>query len=121
MTPARLLVLSLLVAGLAAAPTLARNGNGDGNGQGHRDTAQQCTAYCDGSGSYCTGTGLCDGSGTCTATPRRDGSGKAFNSRGNPHSTGTPLKDGSGKTTAPGKGAKDGTGPNANCPNASGS
>ncbi len=30
---------------------------------------------------------------------------------------GTPLRDGSGKTTAPGKGPKDGTGNNANCPN----
>lgn len=37
--------------------------------------------------------------------------------RGNPKSTGTPLQDGSGKTTAPGRGAKDGTGNQANCPN----
>ncbi|MDQ1300583.1 MAG: hypothetical protein QG637_502 [Chloroflexota bacterium] len=29
---------------------------------------------------------------------------------------GTPLRDGSGKATAPGRGPKDGTGNNANCP-----
>jgi hypothetical protein len=46
----------------------------------------------------------------------RDGSGKSINKRGNPNSTGTPVRDGSGKATAPGKGPKDGTGNNANCP-----
>ncbi len=45
----------------------------------------------------------CDLSGT--GTPR------------NPNSTGTPLRDGSGRATAPGQGAKDGTGNRANCPN----
>jgi len=48
-------------------------------------------------------------------TPVRAGSGQPANC-GNPHSNGTPVKDGSGKTTAPGHGAKDGTGNNANCP-----
>ncbi len=48
--------------------------------------------------------------------PVRDGSGKSVNNRGNPNSTGTPVRDGSGKATAPGKGAKDGTGNQANCP-----
>ena len=55
------------------------------------------------------------GSRAGTGTPVRDGSGQTLN-RGNPNSTGTPLKDGSGRATAPGKGAKDGTGANANCP-----
>lgn len=57
--------------------------------------------------------------GTCPAlnTPLQDGSGKVEKQRGNPNSTGTPLRDGSGKATAPGKGAKDGTGNQANCPN----
>jgi hypothetical protein len=59
----------------------------------------------------------CDLTGPGQGTPLRDGSGKALNNRGNPNSTGTPLKDGSGKATAPGKGPKDGTGNNANCPN----
>lgn len=53
--------------------------------------------------------------GNATA-PARDGSGKTVNNRGNPNSNGTPLRDGSGKATAPGKGAKDGTGNQANCP-----
>jgi hypothetical protein len=54
--------------------------------------------------------------GNGTGTPVRDGSGKAVNNRGNPKSTGTPVLDGSGKATAPGQGAKDGTGNQANCP-----
>ena len=36
--------------------------------------------------------------------------------RGNPNGNGTPLRDGSGRATAPGKGPKDGSGNNANCP-----
>lgn len=58
----------------------------------------------------------CDLSGPGQGTPLQDGSGKALNNRGNPNSTGTPLRDGSGKATAPGKGPKNGTGNNANCP-----
>lgn len=58
------------------------------------------------------------GRGPVLTAPVRDGAGKAVNHRGNPNSTGTPVKDGSGKATAPGKGAKDGTGNQANCPNA---
>ena len=53
--------------------------------------------------------------GSGTGIPVRDGSGQTLN-RGNPNSTATPLKDGSGRATAPGNGAKDGTGANANCP-----
>lgn len=56
-----------------------------------------------------------NGRGPGAGTPGR--SGQTVTPRGNPKSTGTPLKDGSGKTTAPGKGAKDGTGNRANCPN----
>ncbi|MBI2518094.1 MAG: hypothetical protein HYV95_14410 [Opitutae bacterium] len=56
-----------------------------------------------------------NGRGPGASTPGR--SGQTVTPRGNPKSTGTPLKDGSGKTTAPGKGAKDGTGTRANCPN----
>lgn len=110
MNKSRILVITLLATGLAALPALARNGNGGGNGHGNRGARQQS--------SYGNGTGICDGSGPGQGTPLRDGSGKALNNRGNPNSTGTPLKDGSGKATAPGKGPKDGTGANANCPNA---
>ena len=122
-TTTRLVLTSLLIAGLAAAPALARNGggngqgNGQGQGQGNRGAHQQ-PALCDGSGLFGDGTGVCDGSGPGQGTPRRDGSGKALKNRGNPDSTGTPLKDGSGKTTAPGKGPKDGSGANPDCPNA---
>jgi hypothetical protein len=71
------------------------------------------SAFARGGGGGGGGNGGARGGGT----PVRDGSGQTVN-RGNPKSQGTPLKDGSGKATAPGKGAKDGTGPNAaNCPN----
>jgi hypothetical protein len=53
--------------------------------------------------------------------PRGQGSGAQVNRdsgpRGNPNSQGAPLRDGSGKASAPGKGAKNGTGDRANCPN----
>ncbi len=117
-TTTRFALLSLLIAGLAAAPALARQGGGNGgNGQGNRGARQQ-SAVCDGTGGFGNGTGICDGSGPGQGTPLRDGSGKALKNRGNPNSTGTPLKDGSGKATAPGKGPKDGSGANADCPNA---
>lgn len=58
----------------------------------------------------------CDLSGPGAGTPLRDGSGRARQGMGNPNSTGTPLRDGSGKATAPGRGPKDGTGNQANCP-----
>lgn len=63
------------------------------------------------------GSGPGGGRGPVQTAPVRDGSGKTVNNRGNPNSTGTPVRDGSGKATAPGKGAKDGTGNQANCPN----
>ena len=85
-----ILITSLISVGLlTGASAFARGGNGGGNGGGNR--------------------------GSGTGIPVRDGSGQTLN-RGNPNSTGTPLKDGSGRATAPGKGAKDGTGANANCP-----
>ena len=56
------------------------------------------------------------GRGPCPPTPACDGSGRAASNRGNPNATGTPLRDGSGKASAPGKGAKDGTGNRAACP-----
>lgn len=53
--------------------------------------------------------------------PRGQGSGaqvhRETGPRGNPNSQGTPLRDGSGKASAPGKGAKNGAGNRANCPN----
>lgn len=118
MNTSRILITSLLIAGLAAAPAIARNGGGNngGNNQSNRGARQQ-SSYCDGSGVFCNGLGTCDGSGVCTNTPLKDGSGKAANNRGNSNATGTPLKDGSGKASAPGNGPKDGTGNNANCPN----
>lgn len=45
-----------------------------------------------------------------TGQPAREGADRGTTYRGNPNSTGTPLEDGSGKLTAPGKGAKDGSG-----------
>ena len=95
-----LLVSVLLSAGLV---TSAFAGNGRGNGGGGSNTARPAPN--------------CDLSGPGQGTPLRDGSGKSVNNRGNPNGNGTPVRDGSGKATAPGKGPKDGTGNNANCPN----
>ena len=89
-----ILLTSLISAGLLAGTFAFAAGPRGGNGAGNRAPAP-----------------------VAPSTPARDGSGKAVNNRGNPNSTGTPVKDGSGKSTAPGKGAKDGTGNNANCPN----
>lgn len=86
-----ILILSLLSAGLLAGTSAYAAGGRGGGGGGGRGPAQ--------------------------SAPVRDGSGKSVNYRGNPNSTGTPVRDGSGKATAPGKGAKDGTGSQANCPN----
>jgi hypothetical protein len=95
-----ILVSVLLSAGLATSALAAQ---GRGNGGSGRNVTRPAVP--------------CDPSGPGQGTPLRDGSGKAINNRGNPNSTGTPLRDGSGKATAPGKGPKDGTGNNANCPN----
>jgi len=86
-----ILLTSLISAGLLAGTSAFAAGPRGGNGGGNR--------------------------GSAPAAPARDGSGKAVNNRGNPNSTGTPVRDGSGKATAPGNGAKDGTGNQANCPN----
>lgn len=91
----------LLSAGVVVSASAAGRGNGQGNG----------------SRGACPNNGVCDLSGPGQGTPLRDGSGRVRNNRGNPNSTGTPRRDGSGKATAPGKGPKDGTGNNANCPN----
>lgn len=88
------LISAGLLAGTSALAAGSRGGGGNGGGNGG------------GGGRGCT-----------QAAPAQDGSGKSVNNRGNPNSTGTPLRDGSGKDTAPGKGAKDGTGNQANCPN----
>lgn len=103
MKTTRILLLSSILAGLTAI-SLSASGSGVCNGKGQGSSGPRDPA-------------LCDGSGRGQGTPLRDGSGKAETARGNPNSTGTPLQDGSGKATAPGKGAKDGTGNNANCPN----
>jgi hypothetical protein len=94
-------VSALISAGLlTSASSFARGPGGSGSGGGSRASSATC-----------------DLSGPGQGTPLQDGSGKALNNRGNPNSTGTPLRDGSGKASAPGKGPKDGTGTNANCPN----
>jgi hypothetical protein len=100
--------LSVLISAslLASAPVFAARGAA-GNGNAGRGGPQP------GRGPASV---ECDLSGPGQGTPRRDGSGKVANQRGNPNSNGTPLKDGSGKATAPGKGSKDGTGNRANCP-----
>lgn len=86
-----ILLTALISAGLLAGTSAFAAGPRGGNGSGNRNSS-------------------------APAAPVRDGSGKAINQRGNPNSTGTPMRDGSGKATAPGKGAKDGTGNPANCP-----
>jgi len=111
MKNSKLLILSLLVIGataFAVTPVFARGGGG-GNSAGRGNGPGQGMSRGD--------PATCTLSGPGQGTPRRDGSGKAQAQRGNPNSKGTPLKDGSGKATAPGKGPKDGSGNNPNCPN----
>lgn len=96
-----MLVTVLISAGLMTSASAFARGPGGGAGAGRGGNRNNA---------------VCDLSGPGQGTPLRDGSGKAVNNRGNPNSTGTPLRDGSGKTTAPGKGPKNGTGSNANCP-----
>ncbi len=117
-------LIPALVFALFAVPAFARgngNGNGGGRGNGGQQRPKTPPTQCDGSGPRFRDPALCDGSGPGQGTPRRDGSGKALKDRGNPSSTGTPLRDGSGRSTAPGKGAKDGSGNNPSCPLTSGS
>jgi hypothetical protein len=96
----RILVLSaVLCASLVA--TAAAAGRGNGNGNANRGAGRPPA---------------CDLSRPGQGVPLRDGSGRVQAGRGNPASNGTPRRDGSGKATAPGKGAKDGTGNRANCP-----
>lgn len=87
------LLSALLSAGLVAGAFAAQ---GRGNGGSGRNAS-------------CPAAGSCDLSGPGQGTPRRDGSGKSAN--------GTPRLDGSGRATAPGNGAKAGTGNRSNCPN----
>lgn len=97
-----ILVSLFLSAGLVTG-AFAGNGRGNGNSGAGRNASRPAPN--------------CDLSGPGQGTPVRDGSGKSVNNRGNPNGNGTPVRDGSGKATAPGKGPKDGTGNNANCPN----
>lgn len=97
-----MLITALIGAGLLTSTSAFARGPG-GNGSAGRSASRP--------------NATCDLSGPGQGTPLQDGSGKTINNRGNPNSTGTPLRDGSGKATAPGKGPKDGTGNNANCPN----
>lgn len=97
------ILFSVITAALAA-PAFAR-GPGRGNGP-------------------CRGTGVCPygnipGSGMCAGARAGATRGAVDSARGNPNSTGTPLRDGSGKATAPGHGAKDGTGNNPRHPETS--
>lgn len=94
------IVLSATLLASASAWARGPGGTNRGNTSGPRGSASAA----------------CDLSGSGQGTPLRDGSGKSVNNRGNPDASGTRLKDGSGKATAPGKGAKDGTGNKANCP-----
>jgi hypothetical protein len=97
------LIALLISAGLlTGASAFARGPGGYGAGAANRGASRPNAS--------------CDLSGPGQGMPLRDGSGRAVNNRGNPNSTGTPLRDGSGKATAPGKGAKDGTGNQVNCP-----
>lgn len=102
-----MLITALISAGLLTSASAFARGPG-GNGGGSRGASRTPSTRAP--------SGTCDLSGPGQGTPLRDGSGKALNQRGNPNSTGTPLRDGSGRATAPGRGPKDGTGNNANCP-----
>ncbi|HEY0945738.1 MAG TPA: hypothetical protein VGD81_10735 [Opitutaceae bacterium] len=96
MKTTKLILVPSLALALAAGSAFAR-GPGGGGGHGR----MQCDPT------------LCPNGGV----PALDGSGRQGTaSRGNPKSVGTPLRDGSGKATAPGRGAKDGTGNRAACP-----
>lgn len=97
----KIILVSLLIGAGLTTSVLA--GQGRGNGGSARGGSRPAAP--------------CLPSGSSQDTPARDGTGKIQNNRGNPNSQGTPLRDGSGKATAPGKGPKDGTGTNANCPN----
>jgi hypothetical protein len=98
----KIMLLTVLIsAGLLTSASAFARGPGGGGGASRGGSRNNAT---------------CDLSGPGQGTPMRDGSGKSINKRGNPNSTGTPVRDGSGKATAPGKGPKDGTGNNANCP-----
>ena len=97
-----MLITALISAGLLTSTSSFARGPGGGGSAGRGASGTNAS---------------CDLSGPGQGTPLLDGSGKALNNRGNPNSTGTPLRDGSGKATAPGKGPKNGTGTNANCPN----
>ncbi len=96
----KIIIVSILVSAGLTTSVLAGQGRGNGGSAG--------------SNSRPAAPG--DVSAPDRGTPLRDGSGKSVNNRGNPNSTGTPVRDGSGKATAPGKGPKDGTGTNADCP-----
>ena len=97
-----ILLSTLISAGLLTSASAFARGPGGKGGTGNRGASRPAPS--------------CDLSGPGQGTPLQDGSGKAIYGRGNPNSTGTPLRDGSGKATAPGRGPKDGTGNNANCP-----
>ena len=97
----KIVLVSLLLSAGLLTSALAANGRGS-SGAGRNSTRPAPN---------------CDLSGPGQGTPIRDGSDKSVKNRGNPNSNGTPVRDGSGKATAPGKGAKNGTGNNANCPN----
>ncbi|MBE2215761.1 MAG: hypothetical protein IAE82_17945 [Opitutaceae bacterium] len=104
-----ILMISALMVAMTSAPAWAGGKGGGGRGSG----SGVCPI------GNVPGSGLCGGSGACDGTQQRlrlrDGScvapsGAPATAQGNPAATGTPRRDGSGKSTAPGQGAKDGTG-----------
>ena len=120
----KIILATSIITGVLVTGSFAKgpggNGNGSGSqGQGQCQGANAGNTRCDGTGPHNGDPTYCDASGPCQGTgiPLKDGSGKVTKGQGNPNSTGTPLKDGSGTTSAPGKGQKNGTGNNANCPN----
>ena len=109
------IILSALLGLLAVSTVHARGSRGtndSGLGQSLRlpgNSVTQVCPYGNLPGSGAQAMEACDGSGS--------GQGKAQGKRGQGTGTGTPVKDGSGKAKAPGNGPKNGTGPNADCPN----
>lgn len=107
------MTVTALVLTMASIPAFAGGkGGGGGRGAGNDGVCPMgdvpASGVCRGAGS-----GSCDG--TQQRLRLRDGSCVAPDAapagvQGNPASTGTPLRDGSGKATAPGNGARDGTG-----------
>lgn len=125
MNTRKIILLTSLLAAIAALPAMARGPGGNGRGGGNGGVCPY--GFEPGSGMGCglgAGAGVCDGTqqrlrlrdGSCLLAAPDGVVTPGTQMRGNPNSNGTPLRDGSGRATAPGKGPKDGTGNNPRHP-----